>query len=392
MRRNLVESFPMKSEQEIKRIEKKFYHFFVDMIFESCKLAFMSQREMKQRMKFINVEKVNAMIRQGRSNAIYLGHYGNWEWVSSMPLWLDKRMTGAQIYHKLSNKHMDRLMLGIRERMGAACVEMHKTARYVTELMAGHKVCVKTEKGIVKGIIGCDPLQNNGTDNGILVKTSDLWIDIGAQDAEEARKMVQVGDFGVFKPDFISLGEKRLASKAFDDRLGVFVMLEVMKELQKDDLDIGVIAVSSVQEEISMRGVAACKEKFSAAIVLDVDFATDVPVDNISMGDLSLGNGVGLNLNADSNIVLQNIFCDVCKANSIPVQRTISRNISGGTDSTVVQSLGDIASLNVNLPLRYIHSHYEVCDIRDIDYAVNSVCELIRTVNRDNIRTFVPWY
>lgn len=142
VRRNLVESFPMKSEQEIKRIEKKFYHFFVDMIFESCKLAFMSQREMKQRMKFINVEEVNAMIRQGRSNAIYLGHYGNWEWVSSMPLWLDKRMTGAQIYHKLSNKHMDRLMLSIRERMGAACVEMHKTARYVTELMAGHKVCV----------------------------------------------------------------------------------------------------------------------------------------------------------------------------------------------------------------------------------------------------------
>lgn len=142
VRRNLVESFPMKSEQEIKRIEKKFYHFFVDMIFESCKLAFMSQREMKQRMKFINVEEVNAMIRQGRSNAIYLGHYGNWEWVSSMPLWLDKRMTGAQIYHKLSNKHMDRLMLSIRERMGAACVEMRKTARYVTELMAEHKVCV----------------------------------------------------------------------------------------------------------------------------------------------------------------------------------------------------------------------------------------------------------
>lgn len=288
--------------------------------------------------------------------------------------------------------HADEVGIQISSITESGLLRFRKIGGIRATSLTGHKVCVKTEKGIVKGIIGCDPLQNNGTDNGILVKTSDLWIDIGAQDAEEARKMVQVGDFGVFKPDFISLGEKRLASKAFDDRLGVFVMLEVMKELQKDDLDIGVIAVSSVQEEISMRGVAACKEKFSAAIVLDVDFATDVPVDNISMGDLSLGNGVGLNLNADSNIVLQNIFCDVCKANSIPVQRTISRNISGGTDSTVVQSLGDIASLNVNLPLRYIHSHYEVCDIRDIEYAVNSVCELIRTVNRDNIRTFVPWY
>lgn len=287
--------------------------------------------------------------------------------------------------------HADEVGIQISSITEAGLLRFRKIGGVRATSLTGHKVCVKTEKGIVEGIIGCDPLQNNGTDNGILVKTSDLWIDIGAQNAEEARNTVQVGDFGVFKPDFISLGKNRLASKAFDDRLGVFVMLEVMKELQKEDLDVGVLAVSSVQEEISMRGIAACKEKFSAAIVLDVDFATDVPVDNISMGDLSLGNGVGLNLNADSNIVLQNIFCDVCKANSILVQRTISRNISGGTDSTIVQSLGDIASLNINLPLRYMHSHYEVCDIRDIEYAVNSVCELIRTVNRDNIRTFVPW-
>ena len=99
-----------------------------------------------------------------------------------------------------------------------------------------------------------------------------------------------------------------------------------------------------------------------------------------------------MNLNADSNIILQNIFYDVCNKNSIPVQKTISRNISGGTDSTMVQTLGNIASLNVNLPLRYMHSHYEVCDIRDIEYCVNSVCELIKKINRDNLRSFIPWY
>ena len=290
--------------------------------------------------------------------------------------------------------HMDEIGLIVSHIDDNGFVFFEQLGGHDNSMISGRRVSILASGGrVVKGVTGKKAVHMmDAKERKEVPETWNIWIDIGAQDAEEARKMVQVGDFGVFKPDFISLGEKRLASKAFDDRLGVFVMLEVMKELQKDDLDIGVIAVSSVQEEISMRGVAACKEKFSAAIVLDVDFATDVPVDNISMGDLSLGNGVGLNLNADSNIVLQNIFCDVCKANSIPVQRTISRNISGGTDSTVVQSLGDIASLNVNLPLRYIHSHYEVCDIRDIEYAVNSVCELIRTVNRDNIRTFVPWY
>ena len=141
-RKNLTESFPNKNLNEIKRIEKDFYHFFADTILESCKLAFMSQDEIRRRMKFKNVEEVNAMLRQGKSVSVYLGHYGNWEWVSSMPLWLEKGTIGAQIYHKLRNKNMDRLMLHIRERMGAISVEMHKTARYATELANNHKVCV----------------------------------------------------------------------------------------------------------------------------------------------------------------------------------------------------------------------------------------------------------
>ena len=142
VRRNLTESFPAKDLPELKRIERKFYHFFADMLLETCKFATMSQEEIRRRMKFVNAEGVNAMIREGRSNAIYLGHYGNWEWVSSMPLWLDKRMTGAQIYHKLRNKSMERLMLYIRERMGVLSVDMRKTARYIANQVAGHKICV----------------------------------------------------------------------------------------------------------------------------------------------------------------------------------------------------------------------------------------------------------
>lgn len=141
VRRNLTESFPEKSLPEIRKTEKKFYHFFTDMILESCKMASISPEEISRRMKFTNVEAVNSVLRQGKSVAIYLGHYGNWEWVSSMPLCLIKDTTGVQIYHKLSNANMDRLMRHNRERMGAACVEMRKTARYVNEAMASHKVC-----------------------------------------------------------------------------------------------------------------------------------------------------------------------------------------------------------------------------------------------------------
>lgn len=140
VRQNLIESFPEKNPGEIKEIEKKFYRFFADMVLESCKLGSISPEEISRRMKFTNAEAVNSLLKEGRTISVYLGHYGNWEWVSSMPLCLEEGVTAAQIYHKLRNKSMDRLMLHIRERMGAVCVEMRKTARYINELASNRKV------------------------------------------------------------------------------------------------------------------------------------------------------------------------------------------------------------------------------------------------------------
>lgn len=142
VRKNLTEAFPEKDLPEIKQIEKKFYHSFIDMMLESCKLATLSPQEMKRRMRFTNIEAVNTMLQQGNSVSVYIGHYGNWEWVSSMPLWLEKGVPGIQIYHKLRNPNMERLMMHIRERMGGICVEMYKTARYITELATRHQVCI----------------------------------------------------------------------------------------------------------------------------------------------------------------------------------------------------------------------------------------------------------
>lgn len=71
-----------------------------------------------------------------------MGHYGNWEWVSSIPLCLEPNVLAVQIYHKLRNENMDRLLLYQRERMGAISVEMRKTARYITQLKTANKVSI----------------------------------------------------------------------------------------------------------------------------------------------------------------------------------------------------------------------------------------------------------
>lgn len=139
VRKNLTESFLDKNLDEIIQIEKKFYHFFIDMALESCKLISISPKEMKKRVKFSNIDEVNKVLGEGKSISAYIGHYGNWEWITSLSLWLHKDAIAAQIYHKLRNKSMDRLMLKIRERMGSVCVEMYKTVRFMANASTDKK-------------------------------------------------------------------------------------------------------------------------------------------------------------------------------------------------------------------------------------------------------------
>lgn len=142
VRKNLTECFPEKDLREIRDIEKKSYRFFSDNIVESFKMSSMSPEEMGRRMRFTNVEEVNSVLRSGRSVALYLGHYGNWEWISSMPLHLEKSAVAAQIYHKLRNKAMDRIMLEHRGAHGSVNVDMYRTARYITELSADKRTSI----------------------------------------------------------------------------------------------------------------------------------------------------------------------------------------------------------------------------------------------------------
>lgn len=130
-RRNLVSSFPEKSMAEIRRIERDFYRFFVDMVLESAKLMTISKEEMKRRMVFVNPEAITQFTDKGISVSAYLGHFANWEWVSSAALWVPPGPEMAQIYHNLKSKAMDQVIKHMRERMGQKCIEMRDTVRFM---------------------------------------------------------------------------------------------------------------------------------------------------------------------------------------------------------------------------------------------------------------------
>ncbi|MCL1937737.1 MAG: lysophospholipid acyltransferase family protein [Candidatus Azobacteroides sp.] len=130
-RKNLTESFPEKTLQQLIAIEKRFYRFFIDMMFEMCKMASFSKQEINKRIRFVGIEEINRLLESGNSISLFVGHCGNWEWMSSMPLHLPKNVVSGQIYHRLHNSLVDKLLLQNRSRWGANTVEMKETLRWI---------------------------------------------------------------------------------------------------------------------------------------------------------------------------------------------------------------------------------------------------------------------
>lgn len=132
VRKNLCNSFPEKTEKEIIAIEKEFYLYFCDLIAESIKFFSISESELKRRMQFKDLDRVNQSLESGRSIAMFLGHNCNWEWISSLPLWVDNdKSRSLQLYHPLENPIMDRLVGYERERMGSTNVPMKQSIRHI---------------------------------------------------------------------------------------------------------------------------------------------------------------------------------------------------------------------------------------------------------------------
>ncbi len=133
IRKNLAESFPEKSPKERLKIERDFYHFFCDYIVETLKLFSISRKSMMRHMTFSGDEQLRDEIKR-RNCVLYLGHYCNWEWISSIPLHLGKAtedpdLVPGQIYHALENKSFDALFLRLRSRFGSHNIEMTNALR-----------------------------------------------------------------------------------------------------------------------------------------------------------------------------------------------------------------------------------------------------------------------
>lgn len=131
VRKNLKASFPEKSDKELRKLERRFYHHFSDYFVETIKLLHISDKEIQERLVFKNAELIKDLMKGDNSGIMYLGHYGNWEWVTSINLLFEKDALLGQIYRPLKNKIFDDIFLKIRSRFKSVGIPKNNTLRAI---------------------------------------------------------------------------------------------------------------------------------------------------------------------------------------------------------------------------------------------------------------------
>lgn len=124
---NLRSAFPDKEEREIQQIAKAFFRHFCDLIVETLKFMTISEAEIKRRLQVTNIDLLNHYFEQNRSAILYMGHYGNWEWLPALPLHIRHKM--ITFYKPLSNSYFEQILKRVRERFGMYTIESKNAYR-----------------------------------------------------------------------------------------------------------------------------------------------------------------------------------------------------------------------------------------------------------------------
>lgn len=248
------------------------------------------------------------------------------------------------------------------------------------------------ESGIV-GVIGRKTLHLlSGEEREKVYRQEDVWIDCGFKDQKEAQKKLNVGEYFTFVPNAFDMG-RCICSKGIDDKVGAFIALKVVEKLKaKKFKKFGVYAAGTVQEEMGGFGARALVSnlKPNAVISLDVDFATDIPDNKKSKsGTAKLGDGLIYKRNCDVNIPFFNHAVKTLNKNKIKYTVSASAWCGGGTNAVSIKyQNGGIATLDVGIPNRYMHTPCEIISFDDVENGINGLVKIIESMDKDF--NFIP--
>ncbi|MFX0550041.1 M42 family metallopeptidase [Hathewaya histolytica] len=238
----------------------------------------------------------------------------------------------------------------------------------------------------VVGVIGLKPIHLQSKEERTkALGYKDYCIDIGSNSKKETQKLISLGEYAVFSTEFSDFGEGLIKGKAFDDRVGCYVLIEALKESYNCDL----YASFSVQEEIGDRGafVSAYNVQPEIGLALEGTICADMPNIEEHLKATEIGKGPAISMMDKTSIfdfeLTKNIL-KVAKENDIPHQRR--KSSAGSNDAGAMVSSGDGARVaTISVPCRYIHSSISVASKEDIDNTVKLVKNWLHTLNSSEV-------
>jgi len=265
------------------------------------------------------------------------------------------------------------------------------------QVLLAQKVIIRGKKGDVIGVIASKPphILPQEERKKVVVK-KDMFIDIGVCSKEEVEEAgIRVGDPVVPWSPFQTIHDGKVAmGKAFDDRIGAFVIMEAMRRIKEQNIPHPntIIGAATVQEEVGLRGAQTMAQTVNpdVAIVLEVDIAGDVPGIKPHEAATKMGGGPGI-ITYDRSMIpnqeLKEFVLDIASKAQIPIQ--LSQMAGGGTDAGRIHvNSSGCPSVVLTVPTRHIHSHIGLLSLKDTENMIRLILELLRKLDWDTVKGF----
>lgn len=291
--------------------------------------------------------------------------------------------------------HVDEVGLQVRYISDKGFIYFNQLGGLDAHLLPSKRVSILTKSGTeILGVIGKKAIHLQEPDERKkVIKLKDQYIDIGARSREEVEKLgINIGDPIVFNDKFSNLGNNGdIVSRCFDDKIGVFIIAEVLRHLKKESISAAVHCVSSVQEEIGTRGaiVSSFNVNPDVGIAFDVTHTSDTPgVKEVDIGIKKLGAGPVVVRGPNINPKLFSLIVETADELNIPLQISAYPRPTGTDARSIQMTRGGVATGLIGIPNRYMHSMTEIVNLKDVQAIVKLTVSLVKKITGDT--SFIP--